>query len=60
MKHEDSAHNDDQQKINEHVVYLYHSAKLSLTVYANSLTEEQRELSRIYLKQHLKTIKNAE
>ena len=49
MEHEDSAHGDDQDKINAHVVYLYRCAKLSLPVYAESLSDEQRKIA----KQHL-------
>ena len=58
MKHENPPDGNDQQEINEYVVYLYQCSKLSLTVYANSLTEEQRELSRKHLKQYLKADKN--
>ena len=59
MKHENSAHNDDQQTINEHVVYLYQCSKLSLTVFTDSLTTKQKDQARAYLKQHLKAIKHA-
>ena len=57
MKPENSAHNDDQQTINEHVVYLYQCSKLSLKVFTDSLTTKQKDQARAYLKQHLKTLK---
>ena len=54
MRHEDSAHFDDQQKINEHIVYLHRCAKLSLPVFANSLSGEQRKMAKEFLRAHLK------
>jgi len=56
--HENSLHGDDQHKINEHIVYLHRCAKLSLPVYANSLTEDQRRIARDYLQMHLKSARD--
>ena len=48
---------DDQQAINEHVLYLYYSSKLALKVYTQTLSEAQKEQARAYLKAHLQARK---
>ncbi len=58
MKHENAPDLNDQQAINAHVVYLYHSAKNSLGVFADSLSDEQKNTARAWLKQHLTSKKS--
>ena len=53
MKHENAPDSQDQQAINDYVVYLHGADKNSLKVYANSLKPEQKTIARKHLQQYL-------